>query len=104
MPESDQRRHQRFDMSLPVTVRRAARLEIETSTKDISATGIRFTMSKDCQLGSEMEWELTLPPELCKGNNVRIRCRGKVVRVEAPNPEGRIEVAATIEDYDFVKV
>ncbi len=103
MSDSDHRRHHRFDLSLPVKVRPAATLEIETSTKDISASGISFTMSRDCELGSELEWELTLPPELCQGNNVRIRCRGKVVRVDRLDAPGKIGVAATIETYEFVK-
>ena len=103
--EADRRRHRRFDLSFPVQVRvkTQATPQVQTSTKDISARGIYFTMSQDCELGSELECVVTLPPEFCQGHTVQVRCRGKVVRVERPDAKNRIGVAATIEDYEFVK-
>ena len=103
---ADRRKHRRFDLSLPVKVRlkTQAASQIQTSTKDISAHGIYyFTLSEKFELGSELECVVLLPPELCQGNNIEVRCRGKIVRVERPDAENKIGVAATIEDYEFVK-
>ena len=102
---TDERKHRRFDLSLPAQVRTRADAppEVQTSTRDISASGVYLTLPRGIEPGAELEWELTLPPELSQGNVVRIRCRGKVVRVERPDAEGKIGVAATIENYEFIK-
>ncbi len=99
----EKRRHRRFDLSLPVEVRMETAPEIKTATKDISARGIYFTMEEGYRVGSQLECTVTLPPELCQGNMIRIRCRGKIVRVEPPDAQKKVGVAATIEDYEFVK-
>jgi hypothetical protein len=92
-------------MAFPVQVRLPAGPEPEVAavSKDISANGIYLSLAQPCDPGSELEFELALPPELCQGNQVRIRCTGKVVRVERPDMEGWIGVAATIEKYKFLK-
>lgn len=102
---AERRRHRRFDLSLPVKVRVKTQVaaQVTTSTKDISARGIYFTISEDLDIGSELECVLTLPPELCQGNTIQVRCRGKIVRVERPDTDNNIGVAATIEDYEFIK-
>ena len=51
-----------------------------------------------------MEFILTLPGEITQGQPVRVRCKGKVVRVDRAAAEGNaIGVAATIERYEFVR-
>lgn len=100
---TEKRRHRRFDLSLPVAVRMETASEIKTATKDISARGIYFTMDEGYQLGSQLECVVTLPPELCQGNMIQVRCRGKIVRVEPPDAQKKVGIAASIEDYEFVK-
>ena len=107
---AERRINRRFDLSLPVKVRvqgpegkAAAGLTFQTATRDISARGLYLTVSQDLSLGTELECELTLPPELCQGNTILIRCRGRIVRVERREAEDAVAVAATIEDYEFVK-
>ena len=102
----EQRKHRRYNLSLPVRVRSktpAAPL-IETATRDISAQGIYFALSEGVELGSELELEIALPPELCQGKTVQVRCRGKIARVERANSHGRIGVAVTIKHYEFVRI
>lgn len=108
MSGAERRIHRRFDLSLPVKVRVKAQeapepVTVEAATKDISARGIYFAVSGGIALGSELECEVTLPPELCQGNTIQVKCRGRIVRVERPDTHGTICVAATIEDYEFVK-
>lgn len=103
----ERRIHRRFDLALPMRVRVRAEVVappiIEAATKDISARGIYFSVPADFDLGGEMECEVTLPPELCHGNSIQVRCRGRIVRVERRDGDDSIGVAATIEDYEFVK-
>ena len=100
---AEHRKHRRFSLSLPVQVKSGPGAQIETATRDVSASWLYFSMPQNVQPGSELEWELMLPPELCGGEKVRIRCHGKVVRVERPDAQGKVGVAATIEDYQFIK-
>ncbi len=74
---------------------------METSTRDISAGGIYFSMTEPCEPGSELELVVTLPSER-DGSPVRVHVVGKVIRVEPPDPRRRIGVAAVIEKYEFV--
>jgi hypothetical protein len=99
---AERRVHRRFDLSLPVVVRVKAH-QVETATKDISARGIYFRIAGDVSLGTELECEVTLPPELCQGNTIQVRCRGKIVRVEHHDEDQMLGVAATIDDYEFMK-
>ena len=47
---------------------------------------------------------MTLPEQITKGNAVRIKCVGKVVRVDhGKSEEGSLGVAATIERYEFLR-
>ena len=104
MSGAERRIHRRFGVSFPLHVRVKADLSpFKTSTTDVSARGLYFRLSGDFELGTELEYELTLPPELSQGQDVRVRCRGRIVRVERREGEPSIGVGATIEDYEFVK-
>lgn len=105
MPEvSDRRTHRRFSLYLPVQVKVPVDEAAEvTATRDISARGIYFSMARDPKPGSQLECVLTLPPEICQGSTIQVRCMGRVVRVEPPGPEGRTGVAATIDRYEFLR-
>ncbi len=101
----EQRKHRRYNLSLPVRVRSKARAAppLETATKDISAEGIYFTLSQELELGAELELEIALPSELPSGQKVRVRCCGKIARVERMDSTGKIGVGATIESFWFVR-
>ncbi len=103
MNEADRRIHKRFDVSFPLHVRvKTESPPIETATTDMSARGLCFRMAGDIELGTELEFEITLPPELGQGKAVLLRCRGRIVRVERREGEPSVGVGATIEDYEFV--
>ena len=98
------RGHRRYNLCLPVRVRskRGEESAFEAVTRDVSGKGIYFTLSEGMEIESELELELTLPPQLTGGKNTRIRCRGKLVRVEQRSGKGPLGVAATIEEYEFI--
>jgi hypothetical protein len=74
-------------------------------TRDVSSGGVFFELPSSLTVGSPVEFLMTLPEPITKGSPVRIRCIGKVVRVEknAPAAAGNLGVAATIERYEFIR-
>jgi hypothetical protein len=50
--------------------------------------------------GAPIEFVMTLPPEITLADPIRVRCKGKILRVDKAS-EGQ-GVAVTIEKYDFV--
>ena len=43
-----------------------------------------------------------LPPEITLTESIRVRCRGKVVRVDGASSNGKLAVAAVIDEYEFL--
>jgi hypothetical protein len=100
----EQRRQRRYKLNLPVDVQTASSASpIRTYTNDISTQGIRFLGPKALAVGSKVEWQVTLPPELCQGEEVHLHCQGRVVRVERAETSTAVAIAATIERYKFVR-
>jgi hypothetical protein len=71
-------------------------------TRDVSARGICFFMDASVAEGAEIEFTLTLPPEITLTESIRVHCRGKVVRVEPQDAGGRVGIAAVIDRYEFL--
>ncbi len=92
-------------MALPVAIKLDKNnAEKTVHTKDISSSGVYFEFSAPIDVGSSLEFILTLPGEITQGNAVRVRCRGKVVRVDRTSGDGdTLGLAATIERYEFVR-
>jgi len=91
-------------MELPVAVRTPTDGEAAVKTKDISSSGVYLSFTAPMDVGSSLEFVLTLPAEITKGQPVQVKCKGKVVRVDHPaEPGDMIGVAATIERYEFIR-
>jgi hypothetical protein len=52
--------------------------------------------------GAPIGFTLTLPPEITLTESIRVQCKGTVVRVENGAPDGKVTVAAAIEEYEFL--
>lgn len=101
---ADKRKHRRYDLSLDLEVKgRKRAAAIQTQTRDISARGLYFNFTEPMDVGSELNFELNLPPELSGGKDVRVRCRGRVIRVDSIKSSRQVGVAATIETYEFIR-
>ena len=105
MNVAEKRRARRFSMALPVAVRaeEISKAEQKVQTRDVSSSGVYFEFSSPIEVGTTLEFVLTLPEEITKGSSVRIKCMGKVVRVDRPREGNGLGVAATIERYEFVR-
>jgi hypothetical protein len=101
--DSDKRATRRFALRLPVSVRYSQNeKEQSAQTRDVSARGICFYANSAIQAGSPIDFTLTLPPEITLTESIRVRCKGRVLRVEGGNPDTKMAVAAVIEEYEFL--
>ncbi len=102
-PQREQRSTRRFSLRLPVTVKFGdGGSEKTAQTRDVSARGICFYLDSSVSEGSEIEFTLTLPPEITLTESIRVHCKGKVVRVEPQEAGGKVGIAAVIERYEFL--
>jgi hypothetical protein len=101
--DNNKRATRRFTLRLPVSVRYGENeQEHEAQTRDVSARGICFYVDSAIQAGSAIDFTLTLPPEITLTESIRVRCKGRVVRVEGGSPATKMAVAAVIDEYDFL--
>ncbi|MGO8984990.1 MAG: PilZ domain-containing protein [Terriglobales bacterium] len=100
---NDKRATRRFALRLPVTVRSEQNeQEHAAQTRDVSARGICFYVDSAIRAGSAIDFTLTLPPEITLTESIRVRCKGRVMRVETGNPTNKLAVAAVIDEYEFL--
>ncbi len=99
----DQRTSRRFSLKLPVSIRFAngELHEVPAETRDVSAQGVFFYTGSKLQQGERVEFTLTLPPEVTLTDSIRVRCQGRIVRIDG-DTHPQVGIAAIIEQYDFV--
>jgi hypothetical protein len=117
---------QRFPFSLPVSFRTTTGIEGLGFTQDLSSRGVYFLTAALLREGDQIELTLTMPSEITLGESMRVRCRGRVLRIvnpaakapkisddipgeiasprSAPSPaaEAKISVAVLLEGYDYL--
>ena len=110
---------QRFPFLLPVSLRESSNgIEGLGFTQDVSSRGAFLFTEMQLQEGVEVELTLQMPAEITLGDKMRVRCRGRVLRVvksvEYPaaadtNPaqniipaESKIGVAVRLEGYEYL--
>jgi PilZ domain len=100
---ADRREARRFLMSLPMRVlaHETQSKELRASTRDVSYRGLYFLSEAKFEVGSQIDFVLTLPQKVSSSGEVDIRCHGQVVRVDAGS-NGRIGIAAKIDRYEFL--
>jgi hypothetical protein len=102
--QENKRATRRFALRLPVSVTYSQDGEQEKAaqTRDVSARGICFYLDSAIASGSAIEFTLTLPPEITLTESIRVKCKGRVVRVDNATPGGKVAVAAVIDEYEFL--
>ena len=109
-PVSEARTGKRFPLELPIKIHGAeVKGEASGITGNLSAAGVYIQGDASLDVGSQVEFEITLPPEVTgSDHNVTIQGRGRVVRTDTP-PKGRNGdknfrgVACVIDSYEFVR-
>jgi c-di-GMP-binding flagellar brake protein YcgR len=96
----DLRSATRFPIKLPVHVAAEAAEKFSAETKDISAGGIMFYVKGPMEVGSQIDFTISLPAAvLGTPNDVTVQCVGRIVRCDEDGP--RRAVAAVIDEYRF---
>jgi PilZ domain len=99
----ERRPTQRFALHLPVSVRLAgADRESSGYTQDLSARGVLFYTDLPLAKADAVELTFVMPSEITLADTMRVRCRGKVVRVAAPSGGMARGVAVRLEGYEFL--
>ena len=117
----ERRAGQRFPFLLPVFARDlSSGVEARGFTQDISSRGVFFFTDAAFAEGAPIELTLNMPSEITLGDNMRVRCRGSVLRVALPpdmsqhdpsqpsvtatNPraETKIGVAVRLHGYEYL--
>jgi hypothetical protein len=109
----ERRAGQRFPFLLPVSLRDVASgAEGLGFTQDISSRGVFFFTEIPLEEGASVELTLNMPSEITLGANMRVRCRGRVLRVMRPSVKGfgiatspaetKIGIAVRLEGYEYL--
>jgi hypothetical protein len=101
-PQPEKRNARRFSLDLPIAVKFLdnGRQEVAGRTRDVSSRGVFMYLETPITEGAPIEFVMTLPPEITLSQSIRVRCTGKILRVDkAAEEQG---VAAAIEKYDFM--
>jgi len=104
---SEARTGKRFPLELPIKFHKAEENSQHSGiTGNLSAAGVYIRADSSLEVGSTVEFEIALPPEVTGAKeNVIIQCKGRVVRTDEPgteSPDSR-GVACVIDSYDFVR-
>jgi hypothetical protein len=110
---TEARTGKRFPLHLPIKIHgEDAAVETSGMTGDLSAAGVYIRSDAALEVGSPVEFEITLPPEVTGGkDDVVIQCRGRVVRTDEPHTSTSASastgdsrgVACVIDSYEFVR-
>jgi hypothetical protein len=101
-PQPEKRSVRRFAFDLPTSVKflNDSACDLAGYTRDVSSRGVFMYLDAALSEGAALEFIMTLPPEVTLGSPVRVRCLGRVLRVESRGREQGAAVA--IESYDFL--
>ena len=98
---SQERRYrQRYELRLPVALRRYE-TDFHGETTNMSAAGISFVAPVKPDIGEQVDFEVRLPEDLGARCEVRLQCKATVVRVERRSEA--YEIGVSLIDYDFVR-
>jgi hypothetical protein len=102
--QHEKRAARRFALRIPVSVARDQDTKYSESAeiRDVSARGVCLYLDSPIEQGSPIGFTLTLPAEITLTESIRVQCKGRVVRIEDNAAEGKMAVAAVIEEYEFL--
>jgi hypothetical protein len=102
--QQEKRSARRFALRIPVSVARGEKLDQSEPAllRDVSARGICLYLDPPIAEGSPIGFTLTLPPEITLTESIRVQCKGRVVRIDGSPNNGKMAVAAVIEEYEFI--
>ena len=99
----ERRAAQRFNFHLPVSLRlTGSEREGSGFTQDLSARGALLYTDFALAVGDTIEMTLVMPSEVTLAENMRVRCRGRVMRVSPAMTGSKCGVAVHLDGYEFL--
>ena len=99
----ERRPMQRFALTLPVSVRLAGEVRENSGyTQDLSARGVLFFTDLPLSPNDAVELTFMMPSVITLAEAMRVRCRGRVVRIAPPSGGTARGAAVRIEGYEFL--
>ena len=71
-------------------------------TQDLSGRGIFFYAEAALPEGAVVELTFTMPSEITLGENMPVRCRGRVLRAAPPQGGQRNGIAVQLDSYEYL--
>ena len=99
--QHERRASQRFPFQLPVALKFADR-EFFGVTQDVSARGALIYSDVAVNEGDTVEFTLMLPSEITLTESMRVRCRGRALRVCGPEVGAKFGMALLVQQYEFL--
>jgi hypothetical protein len=100
---ADIRTSRRFPVHLPTKVL-SQKESTDGLTENISAAGVYLMIDGGMEVGASAEFEITVPGETVGAEgDVRLRCKGRVVRCDREAQPGRSGIACVIEKYEILR-
>lgn len=91
----------RFPLALPVVLSTAVG-EFPALTRNISASGVLFSLDRTLPVGQEIQFSMRMPHSILgTPHDVLVHCTGRVVRCSSSHNE--YLAAATIDEYRFAE-
>ncbi len=102
--QHERRSRQRFDFQLPVSLRVSGTDQQESAfTQDLSARGAMLYTDCLVEAGAAVELTLMMPSEITLTKNMRVRCRGKVLRViQRDAVKNKVGLAVELVSYEYL--
>jgi hypothetical protein len=97
-PQPDHRGKRRVRTKVRATVNASSRSTL-AETRDISSGGMFLYADASFDVGSEIQIVLMLPRELGLVTDRMVCCHATVLRIEAPTPDGKHGIAASIDRF-----
>jgi len=102
LPErpNERRARQRFPVRLLLAVTSGPGNTSQGVSRDASEVGISFLCDREIPVGSLLEFDVHVPPEIREPERIFLRGRGRVVRSE-PQSSGRVLIAVATDKYEL---
>ena len=106
---ADTRTGKRFPLTLATTIRGGKKIAKKGTTADLSSAGVFILADADFEVGTKVEFDITLPAAMIGANkDVEVRCQGRVVRAneetgKKKKPANKGGVACVIDNYEFIR-
>ncbi len=97
----ERRGAQRFEVHLPLAVHFDGKT-VPGVTQDLSGRGIFLYAETELPEGAVVELTFTMPSEITLGENMPVRCRGRVLRASVPQTGQRNGIAVQLDSYEYL--